>query len=260
MKHLYLICCAGLLFWISAVWGNDDVGLYRHQMSLGPQGCHVKRVKKGGTQQDGEVYGVSFSYDRLKYWGWYWGVGADYASGVLDGHSGNRKPLKSHFKDGQVDGRFGYTFQQAEGFQVALTPFIGGGYAVEKNDFVSPSPLPVHFKTRYAFVEWGVLSWAHVYGRVEAGLNVKMRLPLAPKCWVSNDPKYEPMTQRMGDRVQYRVDLPITYRLGFRDHVNVVVDPFFEYRSYGGHVNYPFDYFETKFTLWGVALQLQYRI
>ena len=84
-------------------------------------------------------------------------------------------------------------------------------------------------------------------------------MPWETKCKVSN---YDFMaTQLVGAniRIQYRIELPIVYTPTFLCSMfKVGVMPFFESRLYGGRENYPFDFFETRFRIYGVNLQLIY--
>ena len=239
---------------------NSDLGLNRNQITIGPECYHLKRVRAGGTTQQGNLYGIHLGYDRLKRYGWYWGLEGSYARGKLKGHTGDGDQIRSHFNDSFIEGRLGYTFQQKECTKIAFTPFIGGGYSVEKNNFTSPSPLPIHFKTHYPYMSTGFLSWMHLTDDWEVGLNFKARMAFEPKCHVTHDPDNEPLSQRIGERMQYRVDLPITYRAFCTDHFVITLDPFYENRHYGPHVNYPFDYLKTRITIWGAILELVYRM
>ncbi len=236
-----------------------DFGLNRQALQIGPEIYHLKRIRKGGTEQSGTLYGISASYNRLKRYGWYIGLEGSFATGTIKGHTGNDSKISSRFKDQWAEARFGYTFQQKEGCELAFTPFIGLGYAQENNHFKNPSPLPIHFKTRYGYANWGFLTWAHLFCDWETGLNFHMRIPYNPECKATNDPLHAPVTQNIGERLQYKVELPITYRAFSDDRFVVVFEPFYEYRLYGSHVNYPFDYFKTKLNLWGAMLKLEFR-
>lgn len=248
------------LFFSSLNLIAGDLSLRRHQFSIGPEIYHLERERKGGTRQSGTLYGINMGYDRLKRYGWYWGIEASYAKGTLKGHTGTDAKISSKFTDQWLEARFGYTFQQKDCLELAFTPFAGIGYAQENNNFKHPSPLPIHFRTRFGFATWGFLSWAHVLEKWEVGLNFHMRIPYDPECRASHDPSHDPVTQKIGERLQYRVELPITYRAFCNERFVLTLDPFYEYRLYGTHVNYPFDYFKTNLRLWGAILKIEYRI
>lgn len=237
----------------------QDPSLQRHQLYMGPKWSYVERIRHLGTKQQGHVWGLEGGYDRLKRYGWYWGAQADYLEGNLRGHSRFAGKLRSRFLTSFIEGRFGYTFQQKENWQLAFTPFLGVGYNLEKNRFLHPSPLKVRFKTDFAYATVGFLSWIHIAERVELGANFKIRIPFEPKCRVTHDEENDPVTQKIGERLQYRLDLPITYRLDCGGRFAIILKPFYEYRHYGSRVNYPFDFFKTRYRFWGTSLELQYR-
>ncbi len=237
-----------------------DESLNRNQFYVGPEWYYVSRTKEGGTKQHGNALGVRLGYDRLKRFGWYVGFDALYAYGKLQGHSASKSRLSSHLTDACIEGRFGYTIQQKENYQAAFTPFLGVGYAVDKNHFTSPSPIHLHFKTRFPYGTIGFLSWIHICEQLEAGLNFKIKIPYDTTCKVTHDKENDPVTQKVADRLHYRLDLPITYRISGCPHLALCAIPFFDARNYGSHPNYPFNYIKTNLTSWGLTFELQYRM
>jgi hypothetical protein len=256
-KLLFLAAVASMAY-------GDDVSLNRHQFSFGPQVFGLKRERKGGSWQEGVCGGVIAEYQRLKRYGWYVGLAGSLATtwngSRLQGRAGNEAKLKSSFSDVWVEGRFGYTFQQACGKQASLTPFIGGGYLWETNRFRAPSPLLLHFKTTSPYVLGGFLFWIHVQEAWEVGFNVKIRYPLEPRCSLSHDPNLSSKRQNIRERIHTRLELPITYRIVESGRVALSCVPFYERRRYGSHPNYPIHYLKTELSLWGVAFELLYRL
>lgn len=240
---------------------SQEYNLNKQQFYIGPEWYHVKRTKSGGTKQQGHLLGGRLGYGRLKRYGWYWGGEGSYAHGRLKGHSGTGNKLRSYLADLSIEGRFGYTLQKKCGFQAACTPFVGVGYFEEKNHFVHPSPLFVHFKTHFYYVVVGFLSSLHLCDQWEIGLNFKTKIPINPKCHVSHDEDNEPMSQRIGERLHYRVELPLTYsRSSNCSPFAFALVPFFESRLYGSHPNFPYNFVKTRFENWGLTLELQYRL
>lgn len=237
---------------------GKDLYLRRNQFYLGPQWCHLTRTKEGGTKQQGSLVGIQIGYDRLKRYGWYWGAEGLYAQCVLKGHSGAGGKIRSRFMDGWIEGRFGYTFQQKENRQLALTPYAGVGYQAERNNFSDPSPLHVHFKTRFTYAAVGFLSRMHLCRQVEVGCNFKAKFPLTPKCKVTHDRPHPSIDQNIKERWHYRIELPLTYQLREAGCFAISAVPFFEFRQYGYHPNFPFDFLKTQLNFWGVTLQLQF--
>lgn len=253
-----------MLFLILILFSSGEIAgesfLKRHEVSIGPQWSYLKRTKSGGSKQTGNLYGVYANYDRLVRYSWYWGGDIQYSLGTLRGRTAMGDKMTSHFSQFCAEARIGYTFQQKESYQIAFTPFIGGGYIIEKNNFTKSSPLPIHFKIPYSFATAGFLAGARISDCWEAGVNFKARLPFDPHCHVSNDPENDPVKQRIGERVFYRVDIPIVYHAFCNPNMMVVLNPFFESRRYGKHVNFPFDFYETKLNFYGIILEWQYRL
>ncbi|MFN4173699.1 MAG: hypothetical protein ACK4HV_01160 [Parachlamydiaceae bacterium] len=235
-----------------------DPSMTNNRLYLGPQLAYLKRTRKGGTKQDGPLYGVRVGYDRLKRYGWYLGLEGSYSHGKIRGKTGADVKIHSRFTDMWAEARGGYTFQRKHGCQAAFTPFLGAGYLTEKNNFVSPSPLHLHFKTKYPYALIGFLTSFNVNDSWNIGLMFRTFLPFDPRSIVSNDPKHDSVTQNMGERLQYRVNIPITYKFVCYEKGSLTIEPFYEYRHYGTHVNFPFDYFKTELQWWGILFKLDY--
>lgn len=231
------------------------------QFTIGPEFSHLTRVREGGTKQTGGLYGLKIEVDRLKYWGVYGGGEVELEEGTLNGHTGTNRRLKSKYSSILSEARLGFTFQKTDCRRIFIAPFFGGGYTIEKNHFRSPSPIPLHFKTKYPFLTLGFLSGIDIYPQFELGLLAKVRYPLSPKTLVTNDPGSDAVQQRMGAKLQCRIDLPITYRgLLQCERMKVGIRPYFEYRHYGKQINFPFDFFDTRIRIYGVMFEWQYTI
>lgn len=231
-----------------------------HQFYLGPEIYKSCRKREGGTWQDGWLYGARGGYDYIKRYCFYIGGDVLYAEGTLDGKSAKGNKLRSHMTDASIEGRFGYTFQRKHGRHASLTPFVSAGFFSEKNNYVKPSPIPVHFHTKYSYVGGGFLSKIDITRNLEGGVNLKIRWTLDPKCYVSHDPEFDDMKQVVEERFQYRVEIPFKYQFWTCQDVFVVgAIPFYEYRQYGHRANFPFDFFETEFNIYGITLELYYQ-
>lgn len=256
-----------LVFLYSSPIFSGELSLNRRQVYVGPDWYHVSRTKKGGAKQSGNLFGIRLGYDRFKRYGWYFGEEIRYAKGTLKGHLATGEKLNSQLTDCLVEGRLGYTFQQKRGIQLSFTPFLGIGYFNEQNNFSNSSLIPIHCRTHFTYGALGFFSWAH-YCNFELGLNFTARLPYEPKCRVSNDPNHDSVTQNIKQQVQYRVELPLSYRpsdcfigryLRCGEGVISLV-PYYEYRHYGAHPNYPFNFIKTEFQIWGATLEFIYRM
>lgn len=227
-----------------------------NQVAFGPEGYWVKRTKEGGTKQTGTLWGARLSYNRIKRYGWYLGGDLLYASGVLNGKSNSGNKIRSTFIDRNIEGRFGYTLQHKSNWGLYFTPFFGYGYFRETNNFRHPTAIPVHFRNTFTYIPFGFLSHFYLNSSLGMGLNFKVRYLIQHKNTVTNDPDFNKLTIHYDEQLQYRVELPITYDRCICDRLwQISFTPFYEYRSYGHLANFPFDFLETKFNLYGAYLQ-----
>lgn len=229
---------------------------FGNQLYIGPEIYHVERKREGGTTQTGMIYGVRAGYDHIRRYTFYLGFETLYGKGRLHGTSPAGNRLKSIFRDGYVEGRFGYTFQQKCGYRFAFTPYIGGGYAKECNNFIKPSPLTIHMEMKYKYFCGGFLSKMSWTPHFDMGMNFKVKYTFEPQNSVSNDSKFDESDMLVKEEFQYRGELPLTYHWCQEWQISLV--PFYEFRHYGGHVNYPFDFFDTKLNIYGATLKLIY--
>jgi hypothetical protein len=221
-----------------------------NQVYIGPEVYHLNRNAAG--KQHGWIYGARAGYDHIKRFKFYWGAEEWYGTGILHGKSGKGDTIKSRFKDFYIEGRLGYTFQQKCGYRLSITPFFGGGYAVEKNNFVHPSPVPAHIRLYYQYACGGFLSQASLTPRLDVGVNFKVKYTFDGRIDVTHDPDFDPFHMLFKDRNQYKVEVPLTYH--FTKWL-FCFEPFYETRKYGEHANFPFDFFETKLRIYGATLK-----
>ncbi|MBA3721638.1 MAG: hypothetical protein H0W88_04480 [Parachlamydiaceae bacterium] len=229
-----------------------------HIFYAGPEIYYVNRLREKGAKQKGWVYGGRVGYDRIKRNRIYWGLDAVYAGGRLHGHSSKGSELKSNFYDANIEGRIGYTFQQKRSCRIFVTPFLGGGYGEETNNFVHPSPLTIHTQIKYGYVCGGFLSGMSVGCDWFIGLNFKAKYLIDAKNKISHDSEFDDVTMRVKNEMQYRVELPVVYKWCYGFDFGVV--PFYEYRHYGQQVNFPFDFIETKLNIYGATFKLIYNL
>ena len=257
MKQLTarLIFC--LIPAILPAWVNfEQIHCSRNEVYLGPELYHVSRTRSGGTKQDGVLTGVRGIYDRLARYRWYWGAEFAVAQGSLRGHTGTDARLRSHFDDAMVEGRLGYTFQSKTGTCGLFTPFVGYGYAQERNRYVGPSPVHVHFKNSYDYAAAGFISRLYYSHCLSLGLNVTVKYGIEGKIKVSHDPQLETKHLRYEHRMMCRICLPITYQ---PQKWGICLNPFFEYRRFGGLDQVPFNFLDTRLKIWGVDFFLSYK-
>ena len=253
MKYYFLILC--FLAEFTSIYSKECSLI--HHVALGPEVYGVERMKHGGTRQFGTLAGIRLTYDRLKRCGWYVGGDALYATGTIDGRSGSESKIRSSLTDKYIEGRFGYTFQQKNGCRFLFTPFVGIGCFQETNDFKHPSPIPVHFQNTFSYIPFGFLSHLYLNERLGLGLKLTVRYLFKQHNKVTNDPEHDDMILQYKEELQYRLEFPITYDTCFCDRSwRIALTPFFEYRPYGELANFPFDFLDTKFRIFGASLQL----
>ncbi len=227
----------------------------RHQVEIGPEFYHVKRTRQGGTTQHGYLYGVRASYDYIARYRVYWGLEAAYAKGTLRGKSGDKDTLKSHFSDLSFEARVGYTFQSKTGCCAQFTPFLGYGYFVERNDYVHPSPMSLHFRNTFYYTAVGTLTRAFVTPNFTIGLDVTAKFSIDGKVKVTHDPEFDAQHMQYENKIHCRAAVPFSYRLRLCGYpAEFCLAPFYEYRHYGHHHNVPFDFLDTKIKNFGFDL------
>lgn len=242
---------------LTSLCGADDCCYsLANQLYIGPEIYHVHRTRNTGSSQNGWIYGVRAGYDHIKRFKFYWGADLLYSRGKLDGETQGGETLKSKFTDLIIEGRLGYTIQQKEGYRLSLTPFLGGGYGIETNNFVPPTEFTFHSKIRYDYVCGGFYSQATPFDCFDVGLNFKIKYLIDAKNKISHDPDFDDATLLVGNRFFYRIELPLTYN--FLSQFALSLMPFYEFRHYGKQMCIPFDFFDTRLKIYGVTLKFIY--
>lgn len=231
----------------------------RISVFAGPEVYHVKRTKKTSSEQEGTLAGVRVGIDRIKRYRIYWGADYLWASGTLKGAC-NGASLKSDLTDQNIEGRIGYNFQTKHDCKASFTPYFGIGYFWETNKYKDPSPLKVHLKTTFPYLPIGFFSKIFINPVLSCGVNFKIRVLWNGNQRISNDPDHPSFKQTFDPQIQYRVEAPVSYY--FKCYclpLSLALVPFYEYRPYGHQINYPFDFIETKYQLYGATLKLYYQ-
>lgn len=226
---------------------------------IGPEIYHMQRTKEGGSKQTGTLYGVRLGYDHVCRYKWYWGIDGLWARGTLTGRDGRKDRIKSEFTDSNVEARLGYTFQFKYWRCASFTPYFGGGYFWEENCYEKPSPLRVHFINRFSYIPFGFLSQIFITPSFSCGLNLKVRYIIDGEQKATHDSKNGNSIQHYDEKLQYRVEVPLSYFFCYRSYsLGISLVPFYEYRSYGHRANYPFNFLETNLRLYGATMKLFY--
>ncbi|MDP1880690.1 MAG: hypothetical protein Q8K60_07100 [Parachlamydiaceae bacterium] len=250
-----------LLTFISFIHASETVDWtksYSISPYLGPEIYYVHRTKEGGATQNGMMYGLRVGADRIARYKFYLGADLLWAQGNLKG-SVDDVHLESKLTDTNIEGRVGYTFQCKNWRCASFTPFVGIGYFWEKNHYHKPDDFKVHFENTFSYVPVGFLSQIFITPQCSLGLNFKVRILWNGKQKVSHDPEHSSIDQKYDQRPQYRIELPWTYFYCIDCHsLAFTFEPFYEYRSYGHGVNYPFDFMETTFNISGATFKFLY--
>lgn len=224
-----------------------------HRVLVGPEVYYMTRSRDGGTEQTGTLYGFSFLYERVRHYGIYWGLEGRYAVGTLQGHDGNDKDIKSHKRDSDLEGSLGFTYQFSKaGKCLSLTPIVGGGYFWGKNDFVDPSPLTVNYRGQFSYYLLGILATLYWNDQISVGLRYKVKKMLEGECRVSDIPESDDLKQVMENENQYELELPIQISRVEGRFWQWLVTPFYRSRHYGKRENFPRDFLDTRFKMYGV--------
>lgn len=231
-----------------------------NSISIGPEIYRVSRTRAGGTRQKGNAAGIRITYDRIKRYHYYLGAQLFYGTGTLHGQSGFGEKIRSRLTDSLIEGNAGYTFQAKCLPHLSFTPFAGYGYFNEENKFVPPTNLRVKFTTQFHYISFGFLSSVYVLPCFTIGINGRFKWPLEAHCKVANDPDFNKVHQIVGDKLHYRIELPITYFGSLLwNSFEIAFVPFVDERLYGERENFPFDFFKTRLSIYGANLQFIYR-
>ena len=258
MSHIKICLLLGLLMTSELLSASQWVKNYSVETYAGPEIYYVDRVKEGGAKQGGTLYGIRLGFEHIRRYKFYWGLDVLWAKGTLYGHTKDSR-IKSTLTDTNLEARVGYTFQSKNWRCASFTPFVGWGYFWENNFFEHPSPLAIHFKNRFSYVPFGFLSQISITRQFSVGANFKIRFLVDSSVKASHDPDHEDSIQYYEECLQYRFELPLTYFTCWKNQsLALSFVPFYEYRPYGYRANYPFDFLETNFNIYGANLKFLY--
>lgn len=230
---------------------------FTQDISIGPQCYYLLRQREGGSTQRGVLGGARISYERVKDFGFYIGLFCDYARGRINGHTGAFRPLASKFSDFEAQGLLGFTLTNNTLCPIRFIPFVGLGYLREINKFIPPSALTVRFLDNIEYASFGFLSTVKIFPNFEAGLRVTVKHMLEGRCKVSEDPESVDTNLIMANETQYAFDFPMTYSFSKNwRRYKMTFMPFIQFRHYGSRENYPYDFKETRFNVYGARLLL----
>lgn len=267
MRALALFLCLALPFIISRPGMADechDEAYCMHPASyhgagFGPISYYLKRQRDGGSRQEGGLYGFHVFYERIKPKAFYWGVDYFRSTGELNGRTGSGSALTSDYTEWESEIRAGYTWQLCWPCDILVSPFAGGGYFQSDHQFRSPSPMLVEFRNTYSYGSAGITTRAVFAPGWTLGFRGRAMYNFQPRNQVTGDPVMGTITTLIENEMQYHAELPVHYTC-FSDEscFELIIAPFYYYRHLGGRENFPFDFVDTRFHLYGLRLQLLY--
>lgn len=230
-----------------------------YRFSLGPEFYHSHRKRAGGSWQEGYLYGGEARCDYVSPNRFYYCARGEIASGTMSGYSAGGSELQSDVTEEEIEGRIGFTFAPCWDHQPLLIPFVGYGYFCEKNNFVDPSPLPIHFRNSSKYVSWGFCAEVPLDCSLTFGANFIWKYFLDCRSRVTNDPFIEDFEIQAESETQFEFELPMTYQSCF-EALSLKLVPFYKYRRYGGRESFPFDFIDTQFNIFGARFLFTYEL
>jgi hypothetical protein len=228
-----------------------------HTVFLGPEFCHNTRKREGGSKQSGFLLGGHFRYDRISPNSLYWALDAFYDSGKMFGKTANGNKIKSTINEYEIQGRLGYSFYFPNCFELLVIPYGAYSYYYGTNKFHHPSPVTYKLHDKLHLAGPGLWISMSINQNCRCGLDFQAKYMIEGKNKVTSDPKFDSVSLEIESEWQYEIDLPIEFTVPFCDKtLEFRFVPFYTFRHYGGKPNYPFDFVETKFQIYGARLLL----
>ncbi len=227
-----------------------------HRIGVGPEAFYTTRRITEGSKQGGWLYGGRGQYIRQVPWGIMWGAEGYYACGEIKGRgtSGNRRV--SWKSDAEVEGYVGFTFYQPIcSYGISFSPFAGYGNFWGRNSIKEP----VHCKTRTRFHYYlgGAELNLAVYDYLDVAVRFKSKFVEEAERFLIKESDVR--RKRIGDRVNYEVEVPFIYSRCFcQRQFSLEFVPFYRFRDYGPWENSPHDFKEEQYRTWGTRLMINY--
>ena len=242
---------------LSAIWPfNEPATVF-----IGPEIYYLRRTREGGSWQSGWLFGGRALYERRIPFGFYWAVDGYFAKGDITGKSSSGNKLKSNFTEVEIEGRLGFSLCFRICPKFSFTPYGGYGGFYCKNDFIHPSPLTCTFRDSFKYALGGIITSMRINDCLEASIDFKAKYMLEGQSDISHDPQNGHLSLKMNNEVQYELAIPINYTRCWRGRLlKITVAPFYRFRHFGGMLNFPYDFIDTKFRSYGgrVLIYLSY--
>jgi hypothetical protein len=248
-------CFYIVLILMSVIWEqvfatcsfNEPSTLY-----IGPEIYYLRRDREGGSWQRGWLFGGRALYERRKSFGFYWAAEGYYAHGIITGKSSSGSKLKSHLTEAEAEARLGFSLCFRICPKFSFTPYGGYGGFYCKNNFKHPSPLPCIFRDSFEYALAGFITSMRFNTCLEASIDFKAKYMLDGQSNITHDPDNESVSLKMNNELQYELAIPINYNCCWKGRLlKITIAPFYRFRHFGGMLNYPYDFIDTKFRSYG---------
>lgn len=251
----------GCLLLVLCVGKADAIPCGPHRVEVGPEWYHLKRTREGGSKQTGDLHGIHATYDRAPSCGIYWGADGYAVTGDLSGKTAKGFKTKSNVKEREIEGRLGYTRHLPYiCWSPRFTLFMGGGYYYSSNKFRKPSPMTIKMTEWASYGSAGCFIGVDLSCRLRAEARFTAKFMANGKSDITEDHDFDDISLDMDNEVFYNVDIPISYRIcESNERLELRLVPFYRFRHFGGRSNFPFDFVETKFRIYGARVTLAYQ-
>ncbi len=231
--------------------------LGEHRLWIAPEVYNTKRLRQGGTHQQGWLGGIRACLERNEINALYWGVEGGWAKGPLEGRSFSGGIIRLNMTDADVEGRLGFTLGSYGCVNISLTPFVGVGCYKGEMRFIPPTPLTLRFCDTYTFASAGLLARVWCDEGFSMGINVKARQMYNGKERITDDPDLPDVILMMKDELCWLFELPLSWRFCYEGWpAEVGIMPFYENRHYGGREGFPMDFVDTQYFVYGLRFTL----
>jgi len=233
---------------LSAIWPfNEPVTVF-----IGPEIYYLHRTREGGSSQRGWLFGGRALYERRKAFGFYWAADGYYAQGTITGKNSSGSKLKSDLTEVEAEGRLGFSLCFRFCPKFSFTPYGGYGRFYCKNNFKHPSPLTCTFRDSFDYALAGLMTSIRFNQRLEVSIDFKTKYMLEGQSEITHDPENDHVSLKMNNELQYELAIPINYNCCWRGRLlKISVAPFYRFRHFGGMLNHPYDFIDTKFRSYG---------
>jgi hypothetical protein len=226
-----------------------------HALFIGPEYSHISRTREGGSKQTGNLVGGHIRYDRISPHSIYLGADAYYDTGKAKGKTASGKQIRSTIDEYEIQARLGYNLYIDRINQLLIIPYATYSYFYGRNKFYGPSPNQYKLHDHLHLGGAGLWVSFCLFDCCRLGVDFNAKYIVDGKNKVTDDPEYDNIKLEIESQWQYELAIPIEFKVPVCDCcLECRFVPFYRFRHLGGKPNYPFDYKETKYRLYGAQL------